>query len=461
MQSHHHSERRFWHSERRFWRTAAVAAGVALVTGLAACSSSGGTSGPAAAKDSASAIAAALQKPATLTFWAWAPQSKDIVSAFEKKYPKIKVNLVNAGTSTDEYAKLQNAIKAGAGAPDVAQIEYYALAQFALPGTLANLSALGLNSLRSDYSTAVWGSVNVNGSLVGLPQDTGPMALFYNKKVFDKYKIPVPATWAEYAADAKKLHAANPKEYITSDTGDPGFATSMIWSAGGHPYTTSGTKNVTINLQDAGSQKFADLWTPMIRGGQLDPVPPWTSQWYQGLANGSIASLVTGAWMPVDLETGVAAGQGDWRVAPMPEWTAGQTATAENGGSGDAVLKSSKNQLAAAGFLEFMDEGAGAQISANSGDFPSANSILDSSSFLKTAPAYFGGQEINSVLSQAAKDVLPGWSYLPFQVYANSIFPDTTGQAYTKNISLNAGLQAWQKASASYGTQQGFSVTSK
>jgi multiple sugar transport system substrate-binding protein len=450
---------------RRQWRIATAATfGVALAAGMAACGSSSGTSSGSSASPatgSASSIAAALQKPTTLTFWAWAPQSKDIVSAFEKQYPKVKVNLVNAGTSTAEYTKLQNAIKAGSGAPDVAQIEYYALPQFALSGSLANLDTLGLSSLKSEFSTAVWDSVDINGSLVGLPQDTGPMALFYNKKVFARYGIAVPTTWAEYAADAKKLHAANPKEYITNDTGDPGFVTSMIWAAGGHPYASSGTKSVTINLQDAGSTKFANLWAPMIGSGLVAPVTSWTSQWYQGLANGSIASLVTGAWMPVNLETGVPAGKGDWRVAPMPAWTAGQPATAENGGSSDAVLKSSKNQLAAAGFLKFMNEGAGAQISANSGDFPSANTILDSSSFLNAAPAYFGGQQINKVLSQAAKDVLPGWSYLPFQVYANSIFPDTVGHAYTKNLSLNAGLQAWQKNSASYGTQQGFSVTSQ
>ena len=72
----------------------------------------------------------------------------------------------------------------------------------------------------------MWDSVDVNGQLVGLPQDTGPMALFYNKTVFDKYQLTVPATWAQYAADAKKLHAANPKEYITNDVGDPGFLTA-------------------------------------------------------------------------------------------------------------------------------------------------------------------------------------------------------------------------------------------
>jgi multiple sugar transport system substrate-binding protein len=451
-------------SERRFRRIAAAAAGVALLAGLTACGSGDGSSPDSSstpAADTATAIAAALQKPTTLTFWAWAPQSRDIVNAFEKQYPKVRVNLVNAGTGTAEYTKLQNAIKAGSGAPDVAQIEYYALPQFALPGDLTDLNSFGLDSLHGDYSTAVWDSVDVNGSLVGLPQDTGPMALFYNTKVFAKYSLPVPATWAEYVADAKKLHAASPSEYITNDVGDPGFTTSMIWAAGGHPYTVSGTKDITINLQDTGSVKFADLWNPLIRDGLLDSIPSWTSQWYQGLANGSIASLVTGAWMPVDLETGVPAGKGDWRVAPMPEWTAGQAATAENGGSSDAVLKSSANQLAAVGFLQFMDEGAGAQISADSGDFPSADSILDSPSFLNTAPAYFGGQKINTILSQAAKDVLPGWTYLPFQVYSNSIYPDTAGQAYTKNISLNAGLRAWQTATASYGNQEGFTVTSK
>jgi multiple sugar transport system substrate-binding protein len=451
-------------AERKFWAAAVTAAGVALVTGLAACGSSSTATGSGSSPSggtSAAAIAAALRKPATLTFWAWAPQSKDIVAAFEKKYPKVKVNLVNAGTATTEYTKLQNAIKAGSGAPDIAQIEYYALPQFALAGSLASLGSLGLGDLKSQFSAAVWDSVDINGSLIGLPQDTGPMALFYNKTVFGKYHLQVPATWADYVTDAKKLHAANPKEYITNDVGDPGFVTSMIWAAGGHPYVTSGTKDVTINLQDTGSKKFASLWSPLISGGQLAPVSSWTSQWYQGLANGSIASLVTGGWMGVDLESGVPAGKGDWRVAPMPEWAAGQAATAENGGSSDAVLSSSKNQLAATGFLEFMNAGPGAQISAAAGDFPASTTILSSSSFLNVAPAYFGGQAINKVLAQAAGSVLPGWTYLPFQVYANSIFPDTVGQAYTGKTSLDAGLAAWQQQSASYGSQQGFNVASK
>jgi multiple sugar transport system substrate-binding protein len=447
---------------------AGAAVGLAVAGALAACSSSTSSSAPASGASAASGSsapassgAAALQTPTTLTWWAWAPQDKQLATAFEKLYPKVKINLVNAGTGTTEYTKLQNAIKAGSGVPDVAQIEYYALPQFALGGSLTNLSSAGLGSDQSQFSTGVWDSVNSGGKLVGLPQDTGPMALFYNKTIFDKYKLAVPTTWAQYVADAKKLHAANPKEYITNDTGDAGFTTSMIWAAGGHPYVTSGTKNVTIDLADAGTQKFVNMWSPLVSGGLVAPISSWSSQWYTGLSNGSIASLVTGGWMGVDLETGVATGSGQWRVAPIPQWTAGASADSENGGSSDAVLSASKNQAAAAAFLQWVSTGQGAQLSASTGDFPASTAILNSASFVGQKPAYFGGQAINQVLSQASSNVLAGWSYLPFQVYANSIFSNTVGQAYTGKSSLSAGLQAWQQQSATYGTQQGFSITSK
>jgi multiple sugar transport system substrate-binding protein len=445
---------------RRRRALAAAAIGLAISIAATACSSSSPSTSTTATTASAADIAAALQKKSTITVWAWAPQVKDIVTAFEKKYPNVTVNLVNAGTANNEYIKLQNAVKAGSGAPDVAQIEYYALPQFALTGSLANLGDYGMYTLKSDYGAAVWDAVNVGGQLVGLPQDTGPMALFYNKKIFDQYGLGVPATWDGYLAAAKKLHAANPKEYITNDIGDPGFVTSMIWDAGGHPYAVSGTKNVAINLQDTGSQKFTALWNQMLQGGLLAPIASWSTQWYQGLGNGSIASLVIGAWMPGNLESGVASGSGDWRVAPMPTWQAGApAATAENGGSADVVMKQSKHQLVAAGFLQYMNQGAGTTIFADEGGFPSANAVLNSSAFLDTAPAYFGGQKINQVLSQSAASVIPGWSYLPFQVYANSIFPDTVGQAYAKKTNLNAALNAWQSASAQYGTQQGFTIS--
>jgi len=437
-----------------------MAAGLALTTSLVACSSSSKDAGSGATSGNAKQIAAALQKETTITFWTWGTPMKDVAAAFEKKYPKITVKVVNAGTGNDQYKKLQNAIKAGSGAPDIAQVEYFALPQFALSKSLVDLKTLGMGSLSTKFTKSTWGSVSLAGGVYGLPQDSGPMVMYYNKAVFDKYGLTVPTTWAEYAATAAKLHAADATKFITSDAGDAGFTTSMIWQAGGKPFTTKGT-DVTINLQDAGAKKWTSTWNPLVAKGLVSPIIGWSDEWYKALGDGTLATLLSGAWMPGNFESGIKESAGQWRAAPMPTYEAGKAATAENGGSSDAILKQSKNPLVAAAFLEYMNAGEGTQVSIDAGGFPSTVADLESPKFLDLKSDYFGGQQINQVLVQASKDVVPGWSYLPFQVYSNSIYGDTVGQSYAGKSDLNKGLVAWQKASADYGNQQGFTVTTK
>src|SRR6478609_1793651 len=115
-------------TRRGLLQTSAVAAALAL--GLTACGG-GGNAAPQPTVNS-DAVEAALQKGGKLTVWAWDQSLKKVAAGFEAKYPNVEVNLVNAGTGNDQYTALQNAISAGSGVPDVAQIEYYALPQFAL-----------------------------------------------------------------------------------------------------------------------------------------------------------------------------------------------------------------------------------------------------------------------------------------------------------------------------------------
>lgn len=433
---------------------------LAVTAGLSACggsNSGAGASSTPAASGNADAVDAALSKGGTITYWTWTPSAKDQVAAFQKKYPNCTVNLVNPGTATTAYTKLQNAISAKSGVPDVMQIEYYAISQFALTKSLFDLNQYGFGSFQSDYSTGPWGSVNQNGQLVGLPQDSGPMAMFYNKEVFDTYKLDLPKTWDDYVAVAQKLHAANPKAYITSDGGDPGFTTSMIWQAGGHPFKVDGT-TVTIDLADAGTKKWTAVWNKLVEGKLLSSINGWTDEWFQGLGDGTLATLLTGAWMPGNFIASVAAGKGKWRVAPMPTYD-GTPANSENGGSSQAVMAQSQNTALAAGFLRFLNHDQDSiDIFLKSGGFPSTTKDLADSTFLDDAPDYFGGQKINQVLADGAKNVLPGWQYLPYEVYANSIFGDTVGQSYAKSSDLDAGLASWQKSLVDYGTKQGFTV---
>jgi multiple sugar transport system substrate-binding protein len=434
-------------------RTLTVAVSAALAVGsLAACSTGGGsTSG------SADDLDAALEAGGKITYWSWTPSAEAQVAAFEKAYPKVDVELVNAGTNTEEYTKLQNAIKAGSGAPDVVQIEYYAVPQFALSDALVDLNAYGLDKLEDKYSASTWGAETVDGKLVGLPQDSGPMALFYNKTVFDQYGIAVPTTWDEYVQAAKDLHAADPTKYITSDTGDAGFTTSMIWQAGGRPFKIDGT-DITVNLADEGTKKWTGVWNQLVQGDLLSTTPGWSDEWFKGLADGSIASLVTGAWMPGVLESSVADAAGDWAVAPMPTYD-GTPVTAENGGGGQSVTTQSKNPALAAAFLRWLNSDPDSiKVFLESGGFPSTTANLEDPDFVSQESDYFGGQKINEVLTQASKDVSSGWSYLPYEVYANSIFGDTVGQSYANKADLNEGLAEWQKQLVDYGDEQGFTV---
>lgn len=449
-------------THRRGIRQLVVAGAAVLATSvlLAACGGSGssdsGSGSGSQVTGSPEAVDAALEKGGTITYWSWTPSAQAQVKAFEAAYPNVKVNYVNAGTGNDHYTKLQNAIKAGSGAPDVAQIEYQALPQFALPGSLVDLREYGFNEYESAYTASTWAAVHAGDGLYGLPQDSGPMALFYNKEVFDKYGIAVPKTWDEYIAAAKKLHAADPTKFITNDTGDAGFTTSMIWQAGGTPFKTDG-KNVTINLQDEGSKKWTGEWNQLVEGGLVASIPGWTDEWFKALGDGTIATLPTGAWMPGVMEASVKAGAGKWRVAPMPTYD-GQPATAENGGSTQSVLKQSQNPALAAGFVRWLNHGDGVKTFLASGGFPATTKDLKDPAFVDKPSAYFGGQQINQVLTGAADTVVKGWSYLPYQLYANSIYGDTVGKAYQNKSDLNAGLTAWQDALVAYGNQQGFQV---
>ncbi|GAA4951340.1 ABC transporter substrate-binding protein [Actinoplanes utahensis] len=440
-------------------RRALLGAALSITLLAAGC---GGSDEPGAATATAGAseadVKAALEAGGELTVWAWDSTIEPVAAEFMKKYPGVKVKVVNAGTNKDEYLALQNAVQAGSGVPDVVQLEYYALPQFVLSKTAADLTAFGAGSLESAFTPGTWNAVRSGGKGVyGLPIDSGPMALFYNKEVFDKHGIAIPKTWEEYAAAAEKLHQADPKAYITADAGEAGFTTSLIWQAGGKPYTVNGT-DVTVNLADAGSQRFTGVWQGMLDKKLLSPVVSWTDEWFKGLSDGTIASLVIGAWMPSNLESGAAAAKGKWRVAPMPQWESGGKAAAENGGSSLAITEAGTKKALAYGFLKYIAVDEGAQSRVDKGAFPATTKELNAAAFKGKEFPYFGGQKVNEVLAESAAQVVPGWNYLPFQVYANSIYGDTVGKAYLGQGNLTDGLKAWQDASVKYGQEQGFTV---
>ena len=164
-----------------------------------------------------------------ISVWSWEPSMGEVIRRFEKANPDIRVKWTNISG----YGNLNTAIQDGYGTPDVAQIEYYALLQYAVSGQLLDLT----DKIGSDYSNfftlGTWSSVQLAGRTYGLPMDSGPMGFFYNEDVFrqagvDATKI---KTWDDYYEAAKKLKEIG--VYIAADSGDGSFYDAMVWLAGG------------------------------------------------------------------------------------------------------------------------------------------------------------------------------------------------------------------------------------
>jgi multiple sugar transport system substrate-binding protein len=444
-------------------RATAIAALSLSLLALAACGeSSTSTSQAPAAQAGAADIEKALQTDTTLTFWSWVPNIDKTVALFQQKYPKVKINLVNAGQSAAQYTKLQSAVKAGSGAPDVAQIEYFALPQFALSKAVVDLNAYGAAETKDKFTASAWDQVSVNGGVYAVPQDTGPMTMIYRKDVFDRLGLEPPKTWDEFTAVAEKVKKDNPENFVTSiDPGDAGGVDSLVWQAGGKPFAIENATTTRINLQDEGTKRWAALWTKLAQDKLVDPAAGWNDAWWQGMASGKYALWMAGAWAPGTIESTIPQTKGKWRAAPMPQWDAASPTNAENGGSGVSVLAQSKNPLAAVGFARWLNSDPEAIRSLNtaSGLFPATKELLDSPEFLDVKIPFLGDQQANKVFAEGSSQVATGWQYLPFQVYANSVFKDSVGQSIAGAADINSGLTTWQQQITTYAQQQGFTVS--
>ncbi|HET6534526.1 MAG TPA: extracellular solute-binding protein, partial [Actinoplanes sp.] len=382
-----------------FKRFNAAVAAILLTGSLAACSSGdsdddGG--GQAAPPASQADIDKALQTPTKLTFWTWVPDIAKEVALFEKKYPAIDVEVVNAGQGEPQYTKLRTALKAGSGAPDVAQIEFQYIPTFTLTKSLIDLRPYGAEAQKDKFVDWTWSQVTgQNGEVWAYPQDTGPMGMLYRQDIFDKYGIQVPKTWDEFAAAARKLHAAAPEVYLTNlAPNQNGAYMGLLWQTGAKPFTNTAADAVTVNLNDETSKKLGNYWGGLVKEGVVSADADFTDAWYQALNRGKYATWLTAAWGPVFLTGTAKSTSGKWRAAPLPQWEAGANVSGNWGGSTSAVIAGTKNPIAAAKFAEFIntDPESTKMFASEQFLFPATTALLEDPAFVNLKPEFYGGQ---------------------------------------------------------------------
>lgn len=178
---------------------------------------------------------------------------------------------------------------------------------------------------------------------------------------------------------------------------------------------------MTINLtDDEGTRTFTEFWQKMIDEGLVATnLTTWSDEWKESVGEGKVASVFSGAWLPSLLMSNLPGTAGLWRVAQMPTQD-GEYTTSENGGSALAVLQRSRKPEASYRFIEYACHNAeGIKARVNGGAFPADNNTLSDREFLRKTTVidergieipYFGGQEYNRVLSEAAETFRPATS---------------------------------------------------
>ncbi|MFF0201408.1 ABC transporter substrate-binding protein [Streptomyces sp. NPDC005017] len=439
-----------------------VYGGVALaLTAVTACGAGGGDAGDSGA---AGASCEPASGKVTLDYWSWVPGMQNAVDVWNKKNPDIQVKLKttpsgNAGT----YQNLSNALKAGK-APDLGQIEYDSLASFRLKEGLRDISACpGVGAAGDEFVDWTWSQVQFGAGgkdgVWAVPQDTGPMALFYRKDVYDKLGLKAPATWEEYAAQARTLKKAG--KYIThfSQT-DPNWFTGLLWQNKATMFEREGDAwKVTVDRPE--SREVADYWQKMIDDKLVaTDLQGFSPALYKAWNSGEVVTWISAAWGYGTIRDNAKSTSGKWAVAPMPQWKAGDSQAGNWGGSTTAVLGDTEHPAEASKFALWLntDPTALEILNREGGLYPAAEAGLQLPA-LKQPVDFYGKQKIFDVFAEASANVDTDFTWGPTMTDTYRYLSDGTAGVIAGKSTLGDVLKDTGSQSADSLRKQALDVT--
>ena len=428
-------------------RTALAGGALLLISALAlsACSTGGSTDGTDAA------ACAPSEGKVNLTFTSWLPGIEDAVAIWNDENPDIQVEVQtgpngNGGT----YKNFFNQIEAG-NAPDLGQIEYDALPNFRVQDGVVNLAdCAGITDAKSSFIDWTWNQVTFGeeNAVYAIPQDIGPEALYYRADLFEAAGLDVPTTWDEYAADAAIIREQG--GYITNfSQSDINAFAGLVWQAGGQWFANDG-ESWDVTLDSAESTKVADYWQSLLDDDLVGTVAPWTDEWNNAYNTGEMWTWVSAVWGANTISSGAPDTAGKWAVAPMPQWTEGESAAGNWGGSTTAVLTGSDHPYEAAQFALWLNSDADALTAMNK----SANiypATVDGASLPVFAEGldFYGGQKIYEVFAEAANNVNPDFTWGPTMTQTYTDVADGFSGALAGNGTLLDALKTGQNKTIS------------
>lgn len=419
-----------------------AAAGVLAISVLSGCGAGTAASVP--------------EGPVEITFSSWLKGSKNVVDAYNASQDDVHVTFNEVATSADNYPQLTNQIKAKT-APDVITVEYPRVSEMATQGVLKDITKEAGELVEKEFSPSINSLVNFGGSTWGVPLDAGVLQMYYRADLFEKYGIAVPKTWAEYAAAAKKVAAADPAVRLAaSPAGDATMYAALAWQNGAKWGALDGDA-WKVDIDSAASVDALKVQQELIDAKLL-----WTEDapvLQQKQADGQLLSVISGSWYGAGLTSTFADQSGKWRVAPLPSPT-DKPAAAMYGGSTFGISSTSEKADAGIKFITWMTttpEGIKARLSGKSTVFP-VNETARTAAAEAFDTAFFGGQDIYDVAAQGLAAIPEGWVWGPATVTTFTSLIDEAAKVKAGTATLQDGLPVAQQATVADLKNRGITV---
>jgi len=418
----------------RFSRRAALMGSGAGLTAaaLAACAP------PNPGEVNAEATIPPSDGPVTITYWAWLKDLQKVADLFNESQDRIRVETTWIPSGNEGgYAKILSAVSAGGG-PDIAQVELRNIPEFALAGALVDLSRYGFDQHEDKFDAGALSQTKVGDTIWGVPQDTGPVATFYNREVLeDELGLTPPETWEEFHETAGIVSEAG-KSLITLDPTDGSHPVGWAIQAGAVWFRPEGDGWI-VDMTDETTMRTAEFWDQILAEKIINTgYGPYTTPWYAAAGNGEVIASIGGSWGDA-LVKSVPDGEGKWAVAPMPVWADGSGyASGSQGGSSAAILANSSHPVEALEFLTWMctdPVGIDAMIEHSGiGWSPAADYIGESR---QEPDEFFSGQNYNEeVIVPMAEGQNLDWTWAPLMQRAMAIIGDGMTDAVNGTVPL-------------------------
>jgi multiple sugar transport system substrate-binding protein len=307
--------------------------------------------------------------------------TEQVIPAFNARYPNVTIDAQSIPDSEMRQKLLTAA--AGGETPDIARMDIVQVPEFAEMGALAAVDDLVPDwaAYAERFYPGPLATNTYDGKYYGVPLDTNTRVIFYNPALLEEAGIAAPpATFEEFNAAAQTLKDAGIVAYSEGGTSAWNML-PWIWSNGGgitnEDYTqASGVLNGEATV---GAVQMVKDWldngmmSEAVFGGGLS-----TSQ---ELAEGSVAMIIDGPWMPSifaaqypDFEYG---------LAPIPEGPGGSISVV--GGENTVLFEASENKEASLAFALYMAEPEAQLAMATTGQMPVLKDLGDAAD----VPEYF------------------------------------------------------------------------